>query len=650
MEQSMLSFSQGKQLVKEMFVLGSYEDFDIAKILEVLTAADELYFNDEESFLDDSQYDALKMYAQRLAPADVYFTGVGSAVRGGKIDLPFKMGSLNQVYQGDYVKWVAKNAIADDQVVISDKLDGASVMLVYGVDGKLQIAYSRGDGIQGADITRHATKIHNVPQQIKNKTGKAVTIRAENIISPAAFAKVNTGKFARGGRIYKNPRNMVSGLMNSSENHPEVYKAIDTVTYEIVGSTLSKVLQLDQLELWGFKVVRYSLHKAGEMNDDKLTALLNTRRGNSEYELDGVVIDISNDRVRARLATDELNPEYAVKFKVADASNNAIATVKGVEWNLSKDGYYKPRVQIHPVDLVGVTIQNLTGFNAKFIRDSGIGPGAKIQITRSGDVIPFILGVVEPVVPQMPDDDTAVWTDTGVDLIVADASKNATVLFERLNDFFASVDVPHLGDGNLMKMFEMGFDTPEKIIELTQQDISSLVGSSAIGKKIHVGIKTKLTDIPLYVLMGSHHAFGRGVGVRKMKKLYEAFEGDMSRCKHVNDIVAVDGFDVKTATKIANGYGPFLDFMNAIKPYFTLAKYEAKKQGTLTGKVFVFTGFRSKELEDKIVNAGGTMGSGVSSKTTYLVTAEPNSTSGKAVKARDLGITVIGQAELEAML
>lgn len=392
----MLSFAQGKQLAKEMFVLGSYEDFDVAKILEVLTAADELYFNDEDTFLEDSQYDALKMYAQRLAPADVYFTGVGSSVRGGKVDLPFKMGSLNQVYQGDYAKWVAKHSLSAESLIISDKLDGASVMLVYGTDGKLQIAYSRGDGIQGADITRHVSKIHNVPQKIGNLSGETVTIRAENIISPASFAKINTGKLSRGGRIYKNPRNMVSGLMNSSENHPEVYKAIDTVVYEIVGSTLSKTDQLNRLEAWGFTVVDFTRTTGGAETDATLTTLLNARRSNSEYELDGIVIEIDSAATRARLKTDELNPEYAVKFKVADASNLAVATVRNVEWNLSKDGYYKPRVQILPVDLVGVTITNLTGFNAKFIRDSRIGPGAKIQITRAGDVIPYILGVVEP--------------------------------------------------------------------------------------------------------------------------------------------------------------------------------------------------------------------------------------------------------------
>lgn len=644
----MLTFAEGKQLTKEMFVLGTYEDFPVSKILEMLAAADELYYNDEESFMDDNQYDALRQYAQRLSPADKYFTGVGSQVRGGKIKLPYKMGSLNQVYQGDYAKWIGKHGLTDDLIVISDKLDGASAMLVYGADGKLQIAYSRGDGEEGADITRHASKIHNVPKSIK--TDKVVTIRAENIISPASFAKINTGKFARAGRVYKNPRNMVSGLMNSSENHAEVYKAIDTVAYEIVGSTLSKVDQLEQLAKWGFKVAEYSIGRADYWNDARLTRLLNDRRDVTEYEIDGVVIDIDDAATRAKLKTDELNPEYAVKFKVADASNLAIATVRNVEWNLSKDGYYKPRVQILPVDLVGVTITNLTGFNAKFIKESGIGPGALIKITRSGDVIPFILETVKPVAPQMPDDVTAVWSETEVDLIVADAANNDTVKFERLNDFFASIDVPGLGEGNLREMFDMGFDVPEKIIPLTLEDVSNLVNSRAIGKKIHTAMRARFTNLPMYDLMGSHACFGRGVGKRKMKKLYDAFEGDMSRCKSVVDIMQVEGFEQKTASKIAAGYPAFLEFLGKVSGYITFAKYEAKKVGNLTGKVFVFTGFRSKELEEKIVNAGGTMGSTVSSKTTYLVTAEPNSTSGKAVKARDLGVTVIGQQELTEML
>lgn len=648
-----MSFAERKQQALKLFqlVVNSEDEPSVLDVIQLLKEADDLYFNDQETFLEDDQYDALKMYAQRLAPADVYFTGVGSSVRGGKIQLPYKMGSLNQVYPGDYAKWTHKNGIAGDALVVSDKLDGASVLLVYDVAGKFQIAYSRGDGFEGADISRHIRQMPGVPMTIDNKTGKAVAIRAENIIARSKFKLANTGKLARGGRVYKNPRNMVSGLMNSSENHPDIYQYIDTVVYEIVGSDLSKRDQLSQLKKWGFNVVHYNVMVAHVSNDDVFTKFLNERREKSDYELDGIVIDVDDAAIRARLKTDELNPEYAVKFKVADASNLAIATVKEVEWNVSKDGYLKPRVRIEPVDLVGVTIQHATGFNAQFILAHEIGPGAKIKITRSGDVIPFILETVQPAPggAQMPTED-AIWTPTGVDLVLADVNSNATAKFERLNDFFASIEAPFLGDGNLMKMFEMGFETPESIIELTAIDIGNLVGSQAIGRKIHAGLKDKLTNMPLYVLMGSHHAFGRGVGVRKMKKLYEAFEGDMSKCESFSAIVAVDGFEEKTARKIQGGYSEFLKFLNAVKPYVTFAKYEAKKQGHLSGQVFVFTGFRSKELEDKITNAGGTMGSTVSGKTTYLVTAEPNSTSGKAQKARQLGVKVIGQAELEAML
>ena len=97
----MITFAEGKKLATTIFVVGSFDDIAVSTIIEMLTAADNAYFNDEDTFLEDSQYDALKQYAQQTSPADPYFTGVGSAVRGGKVALPHKMGSLNQVYPGD---------------------------------------------------------------------------------------------------------------------------------------------------------------------------------------------------------------------------------------------------------------------------------------------------------------------------------------------------------------------------------------------------------------------------------------------------------------------------------------------------------------------------------------------------------------------
>lgn len=640
-----------KKFTKDVFVLGvqAFEDFDIKQLVDVLQAADDLYTNDEESFLEDNQYDALRQYVQRVDPSNPYFTHVGSAVRGGKVKLPFSMGSLDQVYIGEWDQWRTSHANSKSTFVVSDKEDGGSNMIRY-AKGKLQIAYSRGDGVMGADITRHIKHIPDVPQTVE--TLENLTVRCEHIISRKNFKKLfELGARRRGGAPYKNPRNMVAGLMNSSENDERFYKYINVIAYEIVGSNLSKRDQLKKLAELGFHVVPYYA-MAGSTTEATLASHLETRRQHSDFEIDGLVIEIDDAPTRAKLTNgDSLNPGYAIKYKVADTNNFAIATVKEVEYNISKDGYYKPRVKIFPVDLVGVTIQHLTGFNAKFISDNKIGPGAKIKITRSGDVIPFILAVDTPaVVGQLPDDPDAVWNETHVDMVVADANSNPAAKFQRLNDFFSSIDVPHLGEGNLKEMFDMGFETPESIIVLSQEDISNLVGSRVIGKKIFASMRNRLTNIPLYELMGSHPAFGRGVGVRKMKKLYEAFNGDMSKCQSIDAIVAVPGFELKTAKKIAAGYFTFIGFFEQVEDVVTIAKFEPKKQGGLSGLTFVFTGFRNADLEKQIVDQGGTMGSTVSSKTSYLVTAEANSTSTKAKKAREIGVKVIGVDELKQML
>ena len=150
--------------------------------------------------------------------------------------------------------------------------------------------------------------------------------------------------------------------------------------------------------------------------------------------------------------------------------------------------------------------------------------------------------------------------------------------------------------------------------------------------------------------MGAHPAFGRGVGVRKMKKLYEAFEGEMTRCQNITDVMTVEGFEHKTASKVVNGMPEYTAFLKKIHPYIKIQKYEAPKQGGLSGQTFVFTGFRSKELEKQIAEQGGKMGSSVSKNTSYLVADDPSSTSGKAAKARENGVNIISVDQLKELL
>lgn len=411
----------------------------------------------------------------------------------------------------------------------------------------------------------------------------------------------------------------------------------------------------------GFLTAYYETMMGNTLSDESLTKYLNHRRDVNTYEIDGIVLDVNDKNVRqgmeSRVTKSTLNPGYAVKYKIADVSNNKITPCKFVEWNTSKHGYRMPRIHLEPIELCGVTVTHTSGFNAAYIRNNKIGPGAKLRMTRSGDVIPFILEVVEEVKePQLPDDiNECYWTqnDDGedVNLVRKDAATNDDVLFEQINDFFAAIDAPVLREGNIQKFVNDGFDTIEKIIMMSEKQMVACIGAN--GRKVYKGLRTKLTNIPSYLLMGSHPAFGRGVGRRKMKKLYEAFKGDMAKLTDEVAIDAVVGFDEKTAKKIVKGYPIFQKFLKNVKDYVTIAPYEDKAASggsSMNGQNVVFTGFRDKDLSASVEAAGGTMQSGVSGQTTLLVALDPNSNSGKMQKAREAGIKIISPAELKDML
>jgi len=629
-------------------MIANSDDYTIENIIDILALADVDYAVDN-SFIEDNEYDALYLIASRLDPANVYFTGVGSEVRGGKIKLPFEMGSLNQVEIGDIESWVQKHDLNEEKMIITDKMDGTSALILYGDDGLPQIAYSRGNGTEGADISRHIFKIKNVPKQVSGK----MVVRVEVELTETAFAELNT-KISRHSSksSYKNARNMIAGIMNRKENPDVVWDYVTVIAYQVVGSEEHKLDQLDQLEREGFDVTPYSIYDGYELTDDMLAKYLVGRREMQDYAIDGVVIDVNRRQKRAAMNPnrDTLNPEYSVKYKVADESNLAIATVRGVTWNVSKHGYFKPQVNIEPVDLVGVTVSNATGFNAKFINDNGIGAGAKVKITRSGDVIPFILEVVKSVSPDLPNVDCE-WNETGVDLVLVDKSTNDEVTINQNIDFFSKIEAPMLKEGNIRKLFNDGFDTPAKIIrDLSKDDAVLVLGEN--GNKVFDGLRARLTNIPAYKLMGAFST-ERGLGVRKCKKLQYSFGVDVmvnNKMKEYEIVDSVPGFSSKSAEKVLEVAGAFVDFLKYIEGCYSFEVEKDTSGGSMEGHKVVFTGFRDADLQKAVEDAGGEMQSGVSGKTTMLVTKDPNSTSGKVQKARDKGVAIVGIDELKGMI
>lgn len=618
----------------------------------ILSEASDLFHNgvEDESFLTDAQYDELEKMLKSIDPKNKFLEAVGSDVRGGKIDLPHPMGSLDQVYEGDTIKWIQSNGWEDELFVISDKQDGTSALNCHAKDGELRIAYSRGNGFQGADITRHMKRIKNMPRSLDVMNIGGYDVRLEVIMEDETFAAMKAQAEADGGRVYKNARNYVAGRMNASESPKDFYDNVRVIATSIVSPKMGKLEQFKALESAGYEVTPYVTAYGRELTDEFLIALLSKRRAETKTAIDGLVIDLDDATLRDNLRrnSSSINPMYSRKFKIGSEDNVAIAEVVKVHWNPSKAGYLKPRVEIKPVDLVGVTITYATGFNAKFIAAGRIGPGAKIQITRSGDVIPFIQKVVEPAPlgwqePTEAEFGRMEWSENNVDLIMLDTSSNRAVQLEVINAMFGStgLDVPHLREGSIEKLYDAGFTGPVSIIKATEAELKAATGDSA-GKKIWEGLRLKLGNVELGVLAGASNLMGRGIGRRKMTKLVEALGNEVVLTEPITfelakRISALEGFGDTIARTIVDNLETFRAFLKEIDGEYTLvAPKEKVVGGDLDGVTVVFTGIRDKELEAKIEARSGRIGSSVNKDTTYLVAKDPTGNSSKLVKARQL--------------
>ena len=674
-------------LVQQISEASDYSIFTSSEIVEVLSNCSDAYYNSGNSPLSDEKFDSLERYLYLSDKTNPYFIGVGSSVRGEKVKLPYSMGSLDQVDIGNIERWVKDNKLENEDIVISDKMDGVSCLAIYDDNGDLQIAYSRGDGLNGQDITRHVAQIPSVPKKVSGK----MVVRGEIEMSETDFKNSQKVIKSRTGDVYRNARNAMAGMMNAESNDKKAYPFMTFIAYQVLEADSSiidvskdtkefindgfetkgeivynsggnivygKCRQFEFLLENGFIRANCFVFKGKELNDHMLSEHIKARKKELDFAIDGIVLDVDCAKKRAAMnpTRDTLNPKYSIKYKITDDTNLAIATVIGVEWNVSKHGYLKPRVNIEPVELVGVTVQYATGFNAKFISDNKIGPGAKITITRSGDVIPYIIGVTypakEPQLPEVP----CHWNDSGVDLILDNHHNNEDVMIQQTISFFTAIDAPLLKEGNVRYLFETQHyeSSTDAIFQMLHYDRSEwedMVGENGI--KIYDGLIKKCKELPLYDLMGASPFFGVGLGSRKFKKLVSSLRiTNIDKISSLTkyEIISVDGFEEVTAEKVLAGIPSFIEFFKTLPKYVKVQYFKESENKSMEGQAVVFTGFRDPELHKMVERFGGEMKTSVSSKTTILVTAEPDSTSGKAKKARELGVKVIGVDELREML
>ena len=600
--------------------------------------------------MSDSEYDTLLEELALLSPDDDLLSLVGHVVvdESRKRRLPIDMASMNKIKSMDDVNdWCRLKGISKSEIVIiTPKFDGLS-LCVNELDNS---ASTRGDGTFGQQSDEHYKLIGNHLYEDIHEDGDPFS----TLPFTYTYGEVMMGKkkFEDDySKDFANPRNLVAGLLNS-KSISESLKDCDYIKYGAICRTKfsTKKEIIDELNSGQRVKVNYHICMISELTEDLLIDLFH--KLSPDYEIDGLIIEINDISIQNRLGreTSSNNPVWARAFKHPSFEQTAESEVIGISWNISKQGLLKPILHINPIKLDGVTVSNVTGNNARFVKDMGIGVGAKVLVKRSGMVIPLIVDVLETVDFIQPTIEGVEvdWNEAGIELITLTETDDQKL--KKNVAFFEILEADNVSEGVITQLWEAGHKTIKDILNLTKVDLEKI---DRFGKRkasiVFNSIQKSVKDVQLSKLQ---HATGifRGLGSKKLV-LLEQFTEKPS----VDKVMVIDGFAEKSAKSYIDSYDEFFDFIKDL-PVTIEEKVEVAPVGDdLVGKQFVFTGVRRKDLNEVIESRGGKIGSGVSKNTSYLVvkaTGSGSSKENKAISLKEGGqdIEVVTVEQLEELL
>lgn len=622
----------------------------IDKIVAKLEEANKAY-RTGNAIMSDKDYDQMVDLLYSYDPENEFFSKVGLEVidETRKSKLPIDMASMNKIKTMEEIySWLRLKGInPNTELVATPKFDGLSLCQDEINTG----TWTRGDGIYGQKSDEHYKLIQNHLYEDINENGDPFSpidfayTYGEVIMPKQTFLEkysldAGTGEFA-------NPRNLVAGLLNSKEV-TEPLKDCQYIKYGaipnkgITFTTKSEIL--DRLNTNQRVGVNYHVCKANELTEELLISLFHD--WSTDYEIDGIILEVNNLELQESLGreTSSNNPCYARAFKHDSFEQRAETTILAIEDNISKQGLVKPVAIIEPIKLDGVTVSRCTLNNYKFVKENGLGVGAKVVIKRSGMVIPKIVEVLESVEFVMPTIEGVElgWNEAGVELITLTETDEQKL--KQIVAFFEILEADNVGEGVITQLWDAGYQTIEAVLNATKKDLESI---DRFGKRkaaiVFDSIKKATTNVELSKLQ---HATGffKGLGSKKLALL------EFDEKPTLEQVMSIEGFAEISAKSYLDSYDKFFNFVKNL-PVTIAEKVEAVQVGDdLVGSSFVFTGVRRADLEEVITSRGGKIGSSVSKTTTHLVMKAKGSGSSKETKAISLGVTILTIDELEDML
>ena len=558
--------------------------------------------------------------------------------------------------------------------VAEPKLDGLAITLIY-AQGRLEQAATRGDGVTGEDVTANVRTVRSVPHMLRPPAPPLIEVRGEVFMPLKGFERMNARARERGEKVFVNPRNAAAGSLRQLDPRISAARPLDAFFYglgALEGAALpaSQTQLLGWLRALGLPVAPEARAVRGVAGCLSYYREMGARRGALPYQIDGVVYKLESRADQERVGFLSRAPRWAVAHKFP--AEEALTVVRGIEFNVGRTGALTPIARLEPVFVGGVTVSNVTLHNIDEVHRKDVRVGDTVVVRRAGDVIPELVNVVlekrpEPLAPQVVLPERCPVCNSQVLRVEGEAVARCTGGFtcraqrqEALRHFASrrALDIEGLGDKVVEQLVERELvRSPADLYELT---VAELAGLERMGEKSAANLvaaigKSKQTTLPrlLYALgireVGEATALALARHFGTLEALMDASAEQIQQVEDVGPIVAAH-----VATFFSSD-----DHINVIKAlrnkgvtWPEVARAPADASATLAGRTVVLTGtLRSmtrEEAEEALTARGAKVTGSVSKKTSFVVAGAE--AGGKLARARELGVRVLDEEELRALL